>query len=148
MTTSSNACSPLRLTLLALPLSLVVLAAEGQQDGGSFFDFFTGEVEIVESSEMRSSRIRFEAGARTNWHVHSDPQLLLIEQGRGRVQEMGEAIRVLGEGESYYTQAGLSHWHGADPDEAAVQFSVYSGMLEWQEPVTDDEYLGDAESAD
>lgn len=131
--------SALALSLMAIPLSLIVLVADGQQ---SFSDFFTGNVEVVDSSEMRSSRIRFEAGARTNWHVHSEPQLLLIEEGQGRVQEMGDAIRVLREGESFYTRAGLLHWHGADPEQAAVQFSVYSGMLDWQQPVTDDEYLG------
>lgn len=131
--------SALRLTLAAIPLSLIVLVADGQQN---FADFFTGNVEVVESSEMRSSRIRFEAGARTNWHTHSERQLLLIEQGQGRVQELGGPIHVLGEGESFYTEAGLSHWHGADPERAAVQFSVYSGQLDWEQPVTDDEYFG------
>jgi quercetin dioxygenase-like cupin family protein len=58
------------------------------------------------------------------------------------MQEKGSAVRTLREGESFYTQAGLTHWHGASPDQAAVQFSVYSGTLEWQAPVTDDEYLG------
>jgi hypothetical protein len=36
----------------------------------------------------------------------------------------------------------VSHWHGADVEQAAVQFSVYSGTLEWQQAVTDGEYLG------
>jgi quercetin dioxygenase-like cupin family protein len=134
--------SALRLMLLALPLSLFVLVAEGQQNRRSFLDNFTGDIAVVDSAEMNSSRIRFEAGARTNWHVHSERQLLLIEQGQGRMQEKGSAVRTLREGESFYTQAGLTHWHGASPDQAAVQFSVYSGTLEWQASVTDDEYLG------
>lgn len=142
MTRLPRDLSPLRLTLLAIPLSLVVLVADGQNQRNSFLNNFTGKIEVVDSSEMRSSRIRFEAGARTNWHVHSERQLLLIEQGQGRVQELGGPIHVLHEGDSFYTQAGLTHWHGADPDQAAVQFSVYSGSLEWQQPVTDDEYLG------
>lgn len=133
--------SPVALVLLAIPLALVVLAADGQQRGG-FSDFFTGAVEIVDSSEMRSSRLRFEAGARTNWHVHSERQLLLIEEGQGRVQEMGGSIHVLREGESFYTRAGLRHWHGADPNQPAVQFSVYAGELEWKDAVSDAEYLG------
>ena len=33
-------------------------------------------------------------------------------------------------------------WHGAAPDSPAVQFSVYSGSLEWKEAVADDEYAG------
>lgn len=138
----SSEPSAVRLMLLALPLSLFVLVAEGQQNRRSFLDNFTGDIAVVDSAEMNSSRIRFEAGARTNWHVHSERQLLLIEQGQGRIQEKGSAVRTLREGESFYTQAGLTHWHGASPDQAAVQFSVYSGTLEWQAPVTDDEYLG------
>lgn len=134
--------SALRLALVTVTLSLVVLAADGQQPGGSFLDNFTGAIEVVDSSEMRSSRIRFQAGARTNWHTHSTRQLLLIEEGQGRVQEMGGSIHVLRQGESFYTQAGVSHWHGADPDQAAVQFSVYSGTLDWEQPVTDAEYFG------
>lgn len=128
------------LVLCAVGLASVIVVADGQPT--SFFDNFTGSVEIVDSSEMRSSRIRFEAGARTNWHVHSERQLLLIEQGRGRVQESGGPIIELGAGDSFYTGAGLTHWHGADPDEFAVQFSVYAGSLEWQAAVTDDEYFG------
>jgi len=142
MNRSPRVLSPLHLTLLAIPLSLVVLAADGQNQRSSFLNNFTGDIEVVDSSEMRSSRIRFEAGARTNWHVHSEPQLLLIEQGQGRVQEFGGPIHVLRAGESFYTQPNLTHWHGADPDQAAVQFSVYAGSLEWQQPVTDEEYLG------
>ena len=37
------------------------------------------------------SRIRFEAGARTNWHLHSTGQLLLVEEGRGRLYERAAA---------------------------------------------------------
>ena len=121
---------------------MLLLIAEGQQDRSGFLRYFTGAIEVVDSSEMNSSRIRFAAGARTNWHVHSERQLLLIEQGQGRVQESGGEIHVLRAGDSFYTQAGLSHWHGADPNQEAVQFSVYSGSLDWGEPVTDDEYFG------
>ena len=126
--------------VIVVPLSLAVIVADGQPS--DFFNNFTGDIEIVDSSEMRSSRIRFEAGARTNWHTHSEPQLLLIEQGQGRVQETGGEIHVLREGESFYTQPAVSHWHGADPNQAAVQFSVYAGSLDWEAAVTDDEYLG------
>lgn len=38
--------------------------------------------------------------------------------------------------------ANVRHWHGAAPDSRAVQFSVYTGELEWQTPVSDAEYAG------
>ena len=88
------------------------------------------------------SRIRFEAGARTNWHIHDTPQLLLVEEGRGRLQELGSAVREFLPGQPVLTKPNVLHWHGAAPDQAAVQFSVFSGKLEWKHPVTDEEYLG------
>ncbi len=109
---------------------------------GDFSSNFTGKITVGTTTEMRTSRIRFEAGARTVWHVHNTPQLLLIEEGRGRMQELGSPVRELLPGEPVLTKANVLHWHGAAPDQAAVQFSVFSGNLEWKHPVTDDEYLG------
>ena len=126
---------------IGLFLATGACVALAQQQGG-FLSNFTGEISIVDSDEMRSSRIRFEAGARTNWHVHSEPQLLLIEDGMGRWQEKGGQVQVIEAGQPVLTRGAVSHWHGASPDQAAVQFSVYSGTLEWQDPVTDGEYLG------
>jgi quercetin dioxygenase-like cupin family protein len=111
--------------------------------GNNFQNNFTGKIAVVDSKEMRSARIRFEAGARTNWHVHSAPQLILVEEGRGLVYEAGSGkVIVLKAGESFLTKPNVLHWHGAAADSHAVQFSVYSGTLDWKEPVTDDEYSG------
>ena len=99
-------------------------------------------VAVGDSSNMRMSRIRFEAGARTNWHTHTTGQLLLVEEGKGRLQEEGGGIVELPAGQPVYTKPNLRHWHGAAPDMHAVQFSVYSGDLKWLEPVSDDSYLG------
>lgn len=118
--------------------------AGGRGGGGNFANNFTGTIAVVDSSEMRMSRIRFEAGARTNWHVHSTGQLLLFEEGRGRLFERGGSIVDLPAGQPYYTKPNVPHWHGAAPDSPALQFSVYSGTLEWQAPVTDEEYAGRA----
>ena len=30
--------------------------------------------------------------------------------------------------------ANVLHWHGAAPNQSALQFSGYSGSLEWKEP--------------
>jgi quercetin dioxygenase-like cupin family protein len=110
---------------------------------GDFASNFTGTVAVQDSKEMRMSRIRFEAGARTNWHLHSTGQLLLVEEGRGRLYELGAGTVVdVKAGEPVFTKANVLHWHGAAPDSHAVQFSVYSGSLEWKEAVSDEEYTG------
>jgi quercetin dioxygenase-like cupin family protein len=146
----------LALTFGALVVTVGIGSAQQQQGGqgrqgaagaggggrGNFASRFTGKVEVGNVAGMNMSRIRFEAGARTNWHVHTAGQLLLVEEGRGRLYEQGGKIVDIPAGQPVYTKANVPHWHGAAPDQHAVQFSVYSGELEWREAVTDDEYTG------
>ena len=131
---------------------LVVMVGHAQQDQpapaappagrGNFLNNFTGNITVGNTKDMSSSRIKFDAGARTNWHLHSAPQLLLVEEGRGRLQELGEPIKDVPAGQPVLTKANVLHWHGASPDQSALQFSVYSGTLEWKEKVTEEEYTG------
>ena len=145
---------------LSLALALVLAAAAAgaaQQEGqrgqgagapaagrGNFAANFTGTVAVQPTEGTNVSRIRFEAGARTNWHLHTAPQILLIEEGRGRWQEQDDAVKELPLGQPVLTKPNVPHWHGAAPDQPALQFSVYAGKLEWQKPVTDAEYTGKA----
>ena len=143
-----------RMSLAAALLCIAAVAGAAQQDvqrsqgaaagRGNFASNFTGTVAVQPTEGTNMSRIRFEAGARTNWHVHTAPQILLIEEGRGRWQEQGDAVKELPTGQPVLTKANVPHWHGAAPDQAALQFSVYAGKLEWQKPVTDAEYTGNA----
>jgi quercetin dioxygenase-like cupin family protein len=109
---------------------------------GNFANNFTGNISVLDASALRTSRIHFDAGARTNWHVHAEAQVILAEKGRGRYQEKGGAIGDFGEGQPVYLKSGLAHWHGAAPDQSIDQMSVYAGDLKWMEKVTDEEYLG------
>jgi quercetin dioxygenase-like cupin family protein len=140
------------LGLVAAGVALMIAGSAGQQQTtgappaaggrGNAPARFTGKVTIGDSSDMRSSRIRFEAGARTNWHTHTTGQLLLVEEGRGRLYEQGGDIVELRSGEPVLTKPNVLHWHGAAPDSHALQFSVYSGDLKWGEAVSEEEYLG------
>jgi quercetin dioxygenase-like cupin family protein len=129
--------------------TLVWVASAQQQPGapasagrGNFASNFTGDIKVLDAKDLRTSRIHFDAGSRTNWHVHADAQVILAEKGRGRYQEKGGSIADFGEGQPVYLKAGLAHWHGATPETAIDQMSVYAGDLKWGEKVTDDEYLG------
>ena len=138
--------------LVALGLAVMIGGAAAQQPaqgpappagrGRGLASLMTGKIEVGDTKNMNMSRIRFEAGARTNWHIHSTGQLLLVEEGKGRLQEMGSAIVDVPAGQPVLTKPNVLHWHGAAPDQAALQFSVYSGTLEWKDPVTDEQYLG------
>ncbi len=66
----------------------------------------------------------------------------MLVEGRGRLQELGEPIKDVPAGQPVLTKANVLHWHGASPEQSALQFSVYSGTLEWREKVTDEEYTG------
>lgn len=144
--------------VLALAMGgIAVIAAAAQQEAGrgadaqpqgrgggrgNFASNFTGTVAVQQTTGTNMSRIRFEAGARTNWHIHSAPQILLIEEGRGRWQELGDVVKDLPANQPVLTKPNLLHWHGAAPESHAVQFSVYAGTLEWKQAVTNDEYMG------
>ena len=57
--------------------------------------------------------VEFAAGARTNWHRHSAPQVLLVKEGRGLVQKWGEPVRQIAAGDAVTIEPHEKHWHGA-----------------------------------
>ena len=78
---------------------------------------------VIDVPERRSTDsavvvylVEFEAGARTNWHRHSAPQVLLVKEGSGLVQKWGEPIRRIGAGDAVTIEAREKHWHGAAAD--------------------------------
>ena len=85
--------------------------------------------------------VDFDAGARTNWHRHSAPQLLLVKEGRGLVQKWGEPVRAMGAGDAIAIEPNEKHWHGAAPETKMAHFAVNLTLTtEWLEPVSDDQY--------
>ncbi len=93
------------------------------------------------TAAVRTSRLRFPKGSRSNWHSHSWGQLLMVEEGKGLTQVRGQAVREVLPGEPWFTKAGVEHWHGAAPDTDMLQLTIYEGNVNWLEPVTDKEYL-------
>lgn len=104
---------------------------------------FTGTSTPMDGKDLSVARRSFDRGARTYWHSHDNGQLLMVEQGRMRVQRRGEAMKELGAGGSDYTGPNVVHWHGATPDGPAVQINVgFGGGAKWFQAVTDAEYAG------
>jgi quercetin dioxygenase-like cupin family protein len=101
---------------------------------------FTGKVTPHATADIRTLRYSFEPGARTNWHSHEGGQVVLIEQGRARVQEAGGEIRELGPREVFTSAPGAKHWHGASPNQLLTQVAVSFGATTWMESVTDAQY--------
>jgi len=88
-------------------------------------------------------RVEFEAGARTNWHSHSGPQLLQIIEGTCRFQRDGSQIIEAVAGDLISIEPGERHWHGARPGSPMTHIAInIDAKTIWFEPVTEEEYAG------
>ena len=140
----SSRQGPSRVKVLA---SLVAVAAMvwmvGQHvNGQATQSLFTGGTPAsVDATAVRTTRLKFAAGSRSNWHSHTWGQLLMIEEGKARTQVRGGPVVEMNPGQPWWTAAGVEHWHGAAPDQSALQLTIYEGTVKWLEPVSDKEYL-------
>ena len=124
-----------RITLLAV---LVAVAAPIWVAGQS--NFSGGTPSSVDAKAVNTTRLKFPAGSRSNWHTHTWGQLLMIEEGKSRTQARGGPVIETVPGQPWWTAAGVEHWHGAAPDQDALQLTIYEGDVKWLEPVTDQQY--------
>jgi quercetin dioxygenase-like cupin family protein len=136
--------------LIALTLAAIVAATTVAQERGAKPPVpapatnpnAVGLVAFHPTEGMTTSRIRYEAGARTNWHTHTAPQMLWVEDGRGLWQERGDPVKEMVKDVPVVTKANVTHWHGAPANSHSVQLTVYGGTITWGAPVTDAEYQG------
>lgn len=115
-------------------------------------DHFTGHVSLEmllrpeDPARAAAASVTFEAGARTAWHTHPHGQTLFITDGTGWVQSEGKPRQEVRSGDVVHFAPGERHWHGASASSSmthlAVQESENGRMVDWQEQVTDAEYLG------
>src|SRR5688500_10565358 len=61
-------------------------------------NFVGGNPTQLDAKAVRTLRLRFPAGSRSNWHTHSHGQLLMVEQGRSRTQDRGGPVIEKGPG--------------------------------------------------
>lgn len=116
-------------------------ATVSAQRGQGQSNFMGGNPASVDASAVRTTRLRFPKGSRSNWHTHTWGQLLMIEEGKGRTQVRGGPVQEMLPGQPWWTPANVEHWHGAAPEEDALQLTIYEGTVNWKDPVTDKEYL-------
>jgi quercetin dioxygenase-like cupin family protein len=114
-------------------------------------EWFTGTVwqdPIVDltpaPARVRSSVVRFEPGARTNWHRHPLGQTLYILSGCGRVQSWGGQRHDVRAGDVVWFPPNEKHWHGAGPTTTMVHIAIHEALdgkhVEWLEAVSDEQY--------
>jgi 4-carboxymuconolactone decarboxylase len=110
---------------------------------------FTGSATLVRmtgvlaSPRVNAYLVSFQAGARTAWHEHTGPQLLIVTEGRCRVQKRGEPARDVDAGNLVAILPGEVHWHGAAPGSKATHLALnLDATTTWLEKVSDAEYAG------
>ena len=98
---------------------------------------------LSDDPAVHGFRVEFEAAARTNWHMHSGPQLLIVVSGTCRLQKADEPIAELATGDVACIAPGERHWHGASADGPMTHVAInINSKTTWLEPVTDAEYSG------
>ena len=112
---------------------MIVLESQGLLWESADQANFTGSARIQRADQLDSEaalkvfRVEFQPGARTNWHVHTGVQLLLVLEGRCRVQRRGEPLREVVAGSVVAVQLGEEHWHGAAPGSTMTHLAVNVG---------------------
>ena len=113
-------------------------------------EYFTGNAWVKmlvpndQALNTAVGNVVFEAGARNNWHTHPGGQILIVTHGTGYYQEIGKPIQLLQVGDVVNIQPEIKHWHGASPESEfthiAISTNTAKGIVDWLEPVTDEEY--------
>lgn len=91
-----------------------------------------------------AGNVYFEPGARTHWHTHPAGQILIITDGIGFHQILGQPKQILRKGDVVKCPPNTLHWHGASPDTGMHQLYIVpnteKGIVNWKQAVTDEEY--------
>ena len=113
-------------------------------------EHFTGTVwqdPVIASpppARLRALVVRFDPGARTDWHTHPLGQTLYVLSGLGWVQSWGDPIRVIRPGDVVWIDPDEKHWHGASVDNPmshlAMQEALDGEHISWLEPVAEEQY--------
>lgn len=114
--------------------------------------YFTGTAWVyglVENDSiytMASGNVLFEPSARSNWHLHPAGQILIVTSGVGYHQIKGEPRETIRKGDVVKCPPNKVHWHGASENSSMSHIYIIpnaeKGIVEWGEPVTDEEYAG------
>jgi quercetin dioxygenase-like cupin family protein len=122
-------------------MRVIVDAPPSLQYGGRF----SGRVELAMLEEATAdsrpdvARVRFCAGAVTNWHSHPGGQLLLLLDGVGRVGNDHATYPELAPGAFVSADADDRHWHGAAAGADCVWLTITWGTTRWEEHGPDDQ---------
>src|SRR5258705_12930271 len=79
-------------------------------------------------SRMSGASVAFEPGARTAWHRHPLGQILIVTAGTGWVQQWGDPLEEIHQGDVVWIPPGQKHWHGAAPNTSMAHIAVVEAL--------------------
>ena len=109
-------------------------------------DHFTGSVRLFRLTTggergIKVFRVEFEPSARTHWHTHTGPQVLVVLEGVCRVSSWGGPVEEVRPGESIIIDPAEKHWHGAGRSSRMVHLAInVRTETSWLEPVSDADF--------
>lgn len=130
--------------------SITIARSGSQSSSQGQAEYFTGSVRVdplfpvMEPARAAASRVTFEPGARTAWHIHPLGQKLIVTAGTGWVQQQGGPVEEIREGDVVMIPPGAKHWHGATATtrmtHIAIQEQLEGKVVEWMDKVSDAQY--------
>jgi quercetin dioxygenase-like cupin family protein len=105
-----------------------VVRADRNAETPATAPIFIGEVHTrplvtTDENAVGVSLVRFSAGARNVWHIHTADQVLYFVEGRGIVADRDQEHH-LGAGDIAHIPAGTEHWHGAETGHDMAHLSI------------------------
>jgi len=138
------------IALHAEPTQTITHAGTEPSIKGSL-EFFTGDVRVdylfksKASASYSGAYVTFEPGARSNWHIHTAGQHLIVTSGTGWTQEWGKPKVEVKAGDVIWCPPGVKHWHGATSTTSmthmAITGSIEGKSVQWMERVSDEQYI-------
>ncbi|TMC54376.1 MAG: cupin domain-containing protein [Chloroflexi bacterium] len=92
-----------------------------------------GLMEAAQPGSIFAAVVRFEPGARNNWHSHPGGQLLHVIEGEGWVQVRGQKPQRIELHDTVAADPGEEHWHGAGSQKPMSHLAVAAGETRWLE---------------
>src|SRR6185503_9426609 len=124
-----------------------ILKAESRDRERADPAHFTGTVQTGrlagggDTQGIKVFRVEFEPGARTHWHVHTGPQILVVIEGTCRAGSRDGPVVEIGPGEALAIAPGENHWHGAGPASRMVHLAInVRTETAWFAAVSEDQY--------
>jgi len=123
---------------------------KGEKGSGDLFTGNAYNIGLVDADSTFTTavgNVYFEPGARSNWHSHPAGQILIITDGVGYHQIEGQPVEIIKKGSVVKCPPNVRHWHGASADIGLQQLYIVpnteKGIVNWNEAVTDEQYLTD-----